>query len=58
MAKKRASKSPRKSMKRLPKLKGGDLIEVAVRSAKKRAAEGKKPIPKRNWKLPKSRITG
>jgi hypothetical protein len=51
MAKKSASKNPRKSIKRLPKLKGGDLIEVTVRSAKKRATEGKKPIPKKELEI-------
>lgn len=51
MAKRRAFKNPRKSVKRLPKLKGGDLIEVTVRSAKKRATEGKKPIPKKELEI-------
>ncbi len=51
MAKKSASKNLRKSVKRLPKLKGCDLIEVTVRSAKKRETEGKKPIPKKELKI-------
>jgi hypothetical protein len=51
MGKRSVSKNPRKSVKRLPKLKGGDLIEVTVRSAKKRATEGKKPIPKKELEI-------
>jgi hypothetical protein len=52
MAKKRAAKAtPRRRLKRLPKLKGAELVEITVRSAKKRATEGKRPIPKKELEI-------
>jgi hypothetical protein len=47
MAKRSASENPRKRVKRLPKLNGGELFEITVRSPKKKQSRGKKrPIPK------------
>jgi hypothetical protein len=48
MAGKSRSESPRKRVRRLPKLKGADLLEITVRAPKKINLKGKKlPIPKK-----------
>ena len=47
MAKKTTSESPRRKVKRLPKLKGGELLEVTVVSRKKQPRDRKRPIPKK-----------
>jgi hypothetical protein len=47
MAKRGASRNPRRRVKPLPKLKGGELFEITVRSPKnKQTKEKKLPIPK------------
>jgi hypothetical protein len=46
MTKKPTSKSPRRAVKRLPKLKGGELLEVTIVSRKKQPRDRRRPIPK------------